>query len=103
MGRFHRTVRASNSSEDPKARNGEAECCLTMRWSELWTIVGRIPVANKLLAGSACGKQQRRRSLNSVVSSHGDTPATVDEHMGPFGTDSGFGRLHRSLLDRLPF
>jgi hypothetical protein len=32
--------------------------------------VGRTLVANKLLAGSACGKRRRGRPLNSVVSQH---------------------------------
>jgi hypothetical protein len=32
--------------------------------------VGRTMVANTLLAGSACGKRQRGRPLNSVVSHH---------------------------------
>src|SRR5258706_4081966 len=38
-----------------------------MRWSGPWTIVGRTLVANRLLAGSACGKRQRGWPLNSVV------------------------------------
>jgi hypothetical protein len=33
-------------------------------------MVGRTLVANRLLAVSACGKQQRVRPLNSVVSLH---------------------------------
>jgi hypothetical protein len=38
-----------------------------MRWSRPWTITGRTLVANRLLACSACGKQQRGRPLNAVV------------------------------------
>jgi hypothetical protein len=32
--------------------------------------LGRTLVANRLLAGSACGKQSRGRPLNSIVSPH---------------------------------
>ncbi len=35
--------------------------------------MGRTLVANKLLAGSACGKRRRGRPLNSVVRAHEDT------------------------------
>jgi hypothetical protein len=38
--------------------------------------VGRTLVANKLLAGSACGKRLRGRPLNSVVSRHLETSVT---------------------------
>src|SRR5258706_12223707 len=38
-----------------------------MRWSGPWTIVGRTLVANRLLAGSACGKRHRGRPLNATV------------------------------------
>jgi hypothetical protein len=38
--------------------------------------VGRTQVANKLLAGSACGKRRRARPLNSVVRRH-STARTV--------------------------
>ena len=48
----------------------EEQCSLTTRWSGPWTIVGRTLVANRLLAGSACGKRQRGRPLNSVVRRH---------------------------------
>ena len=41
-----------------------------MRWSGPWTIVGRTLVANRLLAGSACGKRHRGRPLNAIVSHH---------------------------------
>jgi hypothetical protein len=41
-----------------------------MRWSGPWNIVGRTLVANRLLAGSACGKRQRGRPLNAIVRSH---------------------------------
>src|SRR5258706_1019816 len=41
-----------------------------MRWSGPWTIVGRTLGANRLLACSACGRRQRGRPLNSVVSHH---------------------------------
>ena len=58
----------------PQSRQLEAwrRCCLTTRWSGPWTIVGRTLVANRLLAGFACGKRQRGRPLNSAVRSHDD-------------------------------
>src|SRR5260221_250554 len=53
----------------PPRRRGN-ECHLTTRWSGPWTIVGRTLVANRLLAGSACGKRHRGRPLNAIVSHH---------------------------------
>jgi len=53
----------------PPRRRGN-ECHLTTRWSGPWTIVGRTLVANRLLAGSACGKRRCARPLNSVVRAH---------------------------------
>jgi hypothetical protein len=43
-------------------------CRLTTRWSGPGQVVGRTLVANRWLAGSACGKRHRARPLNSVVS-----------------------------------
>jgi hypothetical protein len=37
-----------------------------MRWSGPWTIVGRTLDANRLLAGSACGKRHPGRPLNAI-------------------------------------
>src|SRR5258706_7551068 len=55
-----------------------------MRWSGPWTIVGRTLGANRLLAGSACGKRHRVRPLNSVVRQHTKTVATIHtgDHIG---------------------
>jgi ribosomal protein S18 acetylase RimI-like enzyme len=50
-----------------------------MRWSGPWTIVGRTLVANRLLAGSACGKVQRGRPLNSVVRLHVNIRPAVEK------------------------
>jgi hypothetical protein len=41
-----------------------------MRWSGPWAIVARTLVANRWLAGSACGKRQRGRPLNAIVRRH---------------------------------
>ena len=52
--------------------------------------MGRTLVANRLLAGSACGKRQRGRPLNSVVRLH-------ENHRGSF-LRASFGVGDRSQL-----
>src|SRR4051812_37330026 len=67
-----------------------------MRWSGPWTIVGRTLVANRLLAGSACGKRQRGRPLNAIVRRHQGAASREERAEGfnrPYSVDSLSGGL----------
>jgi hypothetical protein len=76
-------------------------CNLTTRWSGPGTIVGRTLDANRLLAGSACGKRQRARPLNSVVRHHVMTGSTK-RTLSFVALLAGLGQVHAVCIEAKP-
>jgi len=69
--------------------------------------VGRTLVANRLLAGSACGKRHRGRPLNSVVRWHSNHRGSNVKHAGKESLANlaavlGVLREQRALVERTP-